>query len=77
VEEESWFTLAEEYLQLGDDTRAEALYLRVLGEGSQRGRAALALGDLSARKGDFSRAQEYYRASKRLFQQPGTPPSPP
>lgn len=68
ADEEGWFDLAEEYLQLGDETRAEALYRRILAEGSQQGRAALALGDLFAKRNDFNHAQEFYRISKRLFQ---------
>jgi hypothetical protein len=66
-EEEGWFNTAEEYLQMGDDKGAETIYRRILDEGTQRGRAALALGDIFARRNDFSRAQEFYRASRRLF----------
>jgi hypothetical protein len=76
-EEEGWFNLAEEYVQLGDENRAEALYRRILSEGTQKGRAALALGDLFARKNDFNRAQEFYRASKRLFQDKDQPTASP
>jgi len=76
-DEEGWFNLADEYLQAGDDKRAESLYRRILDEGTQKGRAALALGDLFARKNDFNRAQEFYRVSKRLFQDREQPPSPP
>lgn len=75
-DEDGWFNLADEYQQLGDDKRAEALYRRILDEGTQKGRAALALGDLFARKNDFNRAQEFYRASKRLFQDNEQPPPP-
>ena len=66
-EEEGWFNMAEEYIQMGDDKGAETIYRRILAEGTQRGRAALALGDLFARRNDFSRAQEFYRVSRRLF----------
>lgn len=67
-DEEGWFNLAEEYLQMGDEERAEALYRRILKEGAQQGRAALALGDLFAKQNDFNSAQEFYRISKQLFQ---------
>ena len=77
LDEEGWFSLAEEYLQLGDENRAEALYRRILTEGTQKGRAALALGDHFARRNDFKSAQEFYRASKRLFQGKDQPASPP
>lgn len=67
-DEEGWFSLAEEYLELGDANRAEALYLQLYSEGAQRGRAAVALGDLCAGRKDFKRAEEYYRAAKQLYQ---------
>lgn len=76
-DEEGWFRLAEEYLQMGDESSAEALYRRILGSGTQRGRAALALGDLFAKRNDFGRAQEFYRVSKQLYQggvQPASTP---
>lgn len=76
-DEEGWFSLAEEYLQMGDENSAEALYRRILQGGIQRGRAALALGDLFAKRNDFARAQEFYRVSKQLFQggvQPASTP---
>ncbi len=75
--EEDLFNLAEEYLQLGDDKSAEALYRRILDEGSQRGRAALALGDVYSRKNDFARAQQFYRASKQFFRDESRTVSPP
>lgn len=77
VDEESWFNIAEEYLQLGDEKSAEELYRRILDEGAQRGRAALALGDLFAGRNDFARAQKYYRVSKQHFQGSDRPVPPP
>ena len=77
LDEESWFKLAEEYLQMHDDKHAEAIYLRILNEGTQQGRAAIALGDLFAGRNDFNRAQEYYRSAKRRFQDRAQPTSPP
>ena len=77
ADEEGWFKLAEEYRQLGDEQRAEALYRRILSEGTEKGRAALALGDLFARRNDFDRAREFYRASKRFFQNDEPPTSQP
>lgn len=67
VEEDAWFLLAEEYQQVGDFNRAEELYLRIINEGAQRGRASLALGDLCRRQGDFFRAKEFYLQSERLY----------
>lgn len=77
VDEEGSFTLAEEHLRRGDHKRAEALYRRILDTGTQKGRAALALGDLFAGKDDFDRAQEFYRTSQRLFQDTSPPASTP
>ena len=67
-EENGWFRLADEYLQVGDGARAEELFRHIHDSGRQRGRAALALGDLLAARGDFQQASEYYRESTRLFQ---------
>lgn len=72
-EEEGWFSLAEEYLQLGDQQRAEALYRHLYREGTQKGRAALALGDLFTAREDYQRAEEYYSAAQLLFQQSPRP----
>jgi tetratricopeptide (TPR) repeat protein len=72
-EEDGWFRLAEEYALVGDGKRAEELLRRIHDHGRQRGRAALALGDLLAARGDFERASEFYRESTQLFQD-GTEP---
>lgn len=72
-EEEGWLKLAEEYQQVGDVARAEELYRRILERGRHRGLAALALGDLYTAHGDYQRAGDYYRESKRLFQEPDRP----
>jgi TolA-binding protein len=77
LDEDGLFKQADAYLLLGDDKRAEALYRRLLDAGTQKGRAALALGDLLAKKNDFDHARVFYRASKRYFQDSDQPPSPP
>lgn len=76
-DEEGWFKLAGEYLQMGDEERAEDLYRHLFNEGTQQGRATLALGDLFAGRNDFNRAEEYYRAATLLYRNSDQPTSPP
>lgn len=66
-ETEALFTLAEEYRQMGDAERAEQLLRRLLQEGRQPGRAALALGDILLARERFAEAREMFRRSKELF----------
>lgn len=76
AEEEGWFALAEEYRQAGDLERASEVYSRLFKAGSQRGRAALALGDIAAGKGDYQGALERYRESRQLFGEASRRPQP-
>jgi len=66
-EEERRFSVARKFQQRGDSRRAEELYRDLLATGKHGGRAALALGDLYAEKGDYQRAVEFYHESKRLY----------
>jgi len=66
-DEETLYSLAEEYRQLGDAERSEQLLRRLFREGRQPGRAALALGDLYLARERFEEAREMFDLSKELY----------